>query len=78
MNKKKYLIRAFSKENRIIYMGVINLGLNSEGVPTHIMDVDVFKWIKEFASEHRHNLRDLSVEEFLDVMGYDNIEISTL
>lgn len=78
MNKKKYLIRAFSKENRIIYMGVINLGLNSEGVPTHIMDVDVLKWIKEFAGEHRHNLRDLSIEEFLDVMGYDNIEISTL
>lgn len=78
LNKKKYLIRAFSKDNKPIYMGVIRLGLNDSGVPTHIMDVDVLGWIKDFASEHRHNFRDCKIDDFLEIMDYDRVEISSL
>ena len=78
MNKKKYLIRAFSKDIKIIYMGVISLGLNQDGVPTHIMDVDVLKHIQSFASQHRHNFRDYKVDDFLKIMNYDRVEIESI
>lgn len=78
MHKKKYLVRAFSKENKTIYMGVISLGLNDDGVPTHIMDVDILKYIQNFASSHRHNFRDFKVDDFLEIMNYDRVEVSSL
>lgn len=76
--KKKYKITAFSKAKEIIYMGVVSIGLNADGCPTHIMNVDINKFIKDFVCDHRHNMRELSLDEFERVMGYDHIEIQTI
>lgn len=78
MHKRKYLIRAFSKDNKVTYMGIVNVGLNADGVATHISDIDALKYIKEFASSHRHNFRDLDTEELLNVLDYVKVEVSQL
>lgn len=69
------LIRAFDQNDRVKYMAVKTLR-ECENEPG--TGIDISSIFKRAAEEVRHNLRELDIGEFLEIMGCHRLEMEQL